>query len=355
MEGDAKEFNEYFSVACNYDDIHNGESMDAVRGYSLQSNDYGGDEDDFFGLDPTQTEIAAQLQNSATDDEDGDNVKAPAMPTEFYYEIDSFLKMSPPKFNSNPNNDPSLSNKSQKGNKKKKDKADSTVEAIRQPQGRSLPPIMKPPQQAMAEQKVKKSKSSKGIKSGGELGKQGRTIDPQLLRDAFAYTDQLLRNAIQEEAKETTFVQQQQSQCRTIDEFVPSKREAMGMEQQYPHSGPAADHSSISADSKRRPQQQHSDRSHMSTVRSLKAKAQQAPNQAGRPPKVSNNAGNGGGDFVVAKEEETDMRRNPINYDELLANFQSGSNLERLRKELKDSQQSMQTSSRAIRNLMTLN
>mgnify|MGYP003353875718 CR=1 FL=1 len=65
-----------------------------------------------------------------------------------------------------------------------------------------------------------------------------------------------------------------------------------------------------------------------------------------------NGSGSKRGDFNVGGDSlETDSRRNPLNFDELVANFQNGTTLEKLRKELADSRSSLAQSETVIREL----
>eukprot|EP01034_Spumella_vulgaris_P029423 gene29423-36477_t len=55
--------------------------------------------------------------------------------------------------------------------------------------------------------------------------------------------------------------------------------------------------------------------------------------------------------FNTTTEGEVDSRRNAVDFDELVANFQSGATLQRLKKELEQSQASMANSQNYLRNL----
>jgi hypothetical protein len=58
------------------------------------------------------------------------------------------------------------------------------------------------------------------------------------------------------------------------------------------------------------------------------------------------------GDFNIGGDSlESDSRRNPLNFDELVANFQNGTTLEKLRRELADSRNSLAQSESVIRDL----
>lgn len=57
------------------------------------------------------------------------------------------------------------------------------------------------------------------------------------------------------------------------------------------------------------------------------------------------------GTFNVSNDLDSDNRRNPINFDELISNFQGGVTLQKLRKELEQSKQSMKNSENFMKQL----
>jgi hypothetical protein len=70
--------------------------------------------------------------------------------------------------------------------------------------------------------------------------------------------------------------------------------------------------------------------------------------QQGPPPQCQSQKR---GDFSVVENSEADMRRNPLNFDDLVSNFQNGTTLERLKRELAESQRSLSQSETVIRDL----
>lgn len=65
----------------------------------------------------------------------------------------------------------------------------------------------------------------------------------------------------------------------------------------------------------------------------------------------ASDGGGGGGVFNTAMVGEQDLRKNPVDFDELVANFTTGATLQRLRKELEQSKASMADSQKHLRNL----
>jgi hypothetical protein len=297
------------------------EDEDGVRGYSLETNDNMGGEDEYFGYE--HDEQSGGLDEELVDD-GGENDKVPVMPNEFYEQVESFLRKEPPKIGE------AIGGKTKKKKKKGGAEEDEIYEKTLS-QIPTLPPvnpIRRQVESVPAEAKISKRKSS------GESKKQ-KSIDPQLLRDAFAYTDNLLRNAVLEEAAEQ------------LDDNTNDRSRRQGSQKdRKTHSAPAADngdrdylfYGAPAGKGRNAP---------VNIVRSLKSKKKQQQQQhpsGGRPVHSET--------FSVKKEEEQDLKRNPLNFEELVANFQSGTTLDRLRKELEDSQNSLKQSKSAIRSLM---
>ena len=65
----------------------------------------------------------------------------------------------------------------------------------------------------------------------------------------------------------------------------------------------------------------------------------------------STSAGSDGNEFTVINEVEQDSRRNATDFDSLLANFQNGTNMKKLQKELAQSKHSMAQSEAFLQKL----
>lgn len=314
------------------------EEEDGVRGYSLETNDIGDEDDDYFGY-----EQGGYGQNGATFggeellDENGENDKAPVMPSDYYDQVENFLRKEPPKIGD------TMVTKDSKQKKKKKRQDEDEKPYSQIP---TLPPVNLPRRQleaAAAEPKPAKRKSS-----GGE-SKKPKAIDPQLLREAFSYTDQLLRNAVLEEANEHQLEDDYQDRSSNKKHAAVQQRERKthSAPQQAADAGADRDYLFYGAPAAK------GRTGAVNVVRNLKSKKKQQNSGAGGP-----YGGGVGGrpvhsdEFFVKKEDEVDLKRNPLNFDELVSNFQNGVTLERLRKELEDSKNSLKQSKSAIRNLM---
>jgi uncharacterized spore protein YtfJ len=304
------------------------EDNDGVRGYSLQTNENLEDgEDEYFGYDRNNNNVSDEFV-----DEEGENDKAPVMSSEFYDQVETFLRREPPKIGD--------SMKDGKSNKKKKKDgiADSDYPAQEFTQIPTLPPVNLPKRQAESINEAKPYRK----KASDASSKKHKYIDSQLLKEAFAYTDDLLRNAVLEEAAAY--------QLENNDHHGRGMKKPAGaasQKERKTHSAPAAEaagdreylfYGAPTGKGKNAP---------VNIVRSLKSKKKQG-----------GGGGSGGGrpvhadDFFVKKEDEVDLKRNPLNFEELVANFQQGITLERLRQELAESNKSLKQSNSAIRNIM---
>lgn len=352
---------------------HHEEENDMIRGYGLNSANYY-DGDDFnpitnqpgFPIRPYY-EGEGDMEEEEDEGDGGDDMllddKPPEMPQQFYEEVDSFLKKPPPSFK-----DSGIG-----GGKAKKSKSTDVVPKTEKNRSKSqsqkqltgiadtgnemLPPIAPniaskggysnnsyPPNHhidddeqgdntAMVEKKKRK-------KVGSKLPQRGTSkseIDHNLLHEAFAYTDKLLRDAVMDEQ-----LQQQQA----------LQEEAMNSRKGHPRSAPAdlehevriggvaggsgAIYATASGNNS---QGKKKSNGGINAVRNLKKQS-----SGGGSAKRS--------DFNVGGEsQETDLRRNALNFDELVANFQNGTTLEKLRRELADSRSSLAQSESVIREL----
>jgi hypothetical protein len=293
------------------------------------------------------------------------NIKAPEMPNEFYQEIDMFLKKPPPKFKMD---DPNANSA-----KKKKKKKDSPPD-YNPPTSNYLPPIHQtsydlyqneynvdqlPPPAAMDYEDYPQDLGKpprKGKKKANNpdqvyqnpvnphKGAKPKMIDSQLLREAFAYTDQLLREAVVEEANSMAHdqeAQQQQQQERGKRQAKSAPAEMMShkvknLEDAYQHGTTGGGGGGKKKGTNHR----------VGMIRNLKQQQQAegaAKNIHSSAFSVVTN--------VQENESAHDSRRNPLNYEDLVYNFQHGVNLEKLRKELADSRQSLAQSEHVIREL----
>ena len=327
---------------------------------SLTEADFliGSNHETFQGDDDEDDEDGAYL------DENGENDKAPEMSNEFYMEIDQFLKKPPPKVHLD---DPGS------GKKKKK-------KPLKQQKPSHFPPIsqtsydlyqneynldqLPPPNLPVNEedylqqleeshhhQRGKRSKK-KGSNNTSNLYQnpinpnkdtKPRAIDNQLLREAFAYTDQLLREAVIDEANSMTHQDLPQGSSSKTRNLQPRSAPADLPQSKHKHIEEAYSSTITTGKSqKKKSSSSSSTASHkVNVVRQLKQSKQlQHDNEF--------SIGIG-----ISDTEGPDLKRNAVNYDELVYNFQHGVNLEKLRKELQQSKQSLAQSEGIIRELST--
>jgi hypothetical protein len=352
------------------------------------------------------------------DEEIEKNIKAPEMPTEYYQQIDHFLKKPPPKFQIDDPKDPK--------NKKKKKPTDNNNSRTHQQQQQQqqeapyFPPIHqtsydlyqqeykgmvggggppripdeeeqeqqseedeeeedeyyqqqqqqqygKPPRQQQQQQPLKKKKNNPDQVYQNPINphksSKPRSIDPHLLKEAFAYTDQLLREAVIEEAN---------SMINDPEAKHPGPHQNNKKGNKQPKSAPSdmMDNASRAREMEEAYHQNHQEErkgaSHgggskkksssnkMGIVRNLKQQqSQQQSLQSNRDISSQKNLHSSG--FSVntnmGETEGRDYKSNPVNYEDLVYNFQHGVNLDKLRRELTESKSSLATSEQLIRDL----
>ena len=324
------------------------DESDFCRGYGEDTNKYtekyfenaNNDDDD----DDEEEEIGEEADGTLYIDDD---FKAPEMPEEFYSHVDSFLKRPAPKLHG----DDSIT-------KKKDSKSESSIPIFPKINSTKAKELI---ENTSAEKTVKKPKR-KSIKE--TEFKQERAINNALLREAFAYTDQLLREAVIQEVKEAKEKEKQellaeQSNHRITTEKVLPKS-APQAETVFGHPIEGATHysktqkpseggSGVSAIRKLRNKQASKLKGHSNTTYNNNSNNSNSNNNSSH----ANNSNNSNmqSDFDVSADTEVDLKKNAINFDDLVSNFQNGTTLKKLQKELQQSKQSMQRSEQFLKNL----
>lgn len=278
--------------------------------------------------------------------------KAPEMPQNFYQEVESFLTKPPPSIKD--------SGKLSKLGKSK----GATGPAQR---GVTLPdiharnngPSIILPQPPQVASKVRSKLMSNANKSGAANQKH---IDHNLLREAFAYTDMLLKEALIEEANSANGVGDYEEATAGLPPRGKGKKtggNAAG-EKAPPRAAPAdsiymAPHPYSAPSGKKKSdgqvylQQQQAGGGSRGVVKKLRAKV---PSESALDSAAASAYASAGGTFNMNVDSGSDVgRRNPINYDELISNFEGGVMLQKLRKELEESKQSMRQSEHFMRQL----
>mmetsp|Transcript_3161 Transcript_3161/g.6574 ORF Transcript_3161/g.6574 Transcript_3161/m.6574 type:complete len:333 (-) Transcript_3161:32-1030(-) len=303
---------------------------DFCRGYGAQTNE------DFD--DPDDEEMLMPVFN-----ESEENDTAPEMPQNFYKEVENFLMRAPPSI-----------------------KVPGKVKSSKKQGGVVLPDIntrvagpAQPPQPPQVTSKVRSK-----LLSNANKPVPHRNFDHNLLREAFAYTDMLLKEALIEEASQAgsgngtdTNMEYQQPQGKgkkmggvgggAQPKSTMSRSRTAPVESIYmaPHSNATAHPSSAPARKKNNPGAPYqTSGSSKGVVKKLRSKV---------PSEASSTSGRAeSGDFHISNDKDADTgKRNPVNFDELISNFQGGVMLNKLRKELEESQQSMKKSENFMRQL----
>lgn len=325
-------------MGLNIGDI---EDNDFCRGFGFNTNE---NEDGYFENVESNDHVIEEI-----------NDKAPEMPQEFYHNLDNFLTRAPPKL-------------TESSGLKKKGKAKSTkdtapmfptiIQKGEQYNSPPMPPSERPPVKT-------KTKSTKDKNSGTGVKKLGTHIDPSLLSEAFEYTDRLLKEAVIEEAQQQRDLLQQQnsvSQGHTSHSgYAPVHRDdnvenLHSQQQQTRHvkSAPESIYGTSSSGQQQRSNSVKEGGNSVSAIRRLKSNKQTSGGGAGGTQKSSSSSSSSSNlntGFNTATDGEGDSRRHALDFDELVANFQSGATLQRLRRELEQSQASMASSQSYLRNL----
>mmetsp|Transcript_3194 Transcript_3194/g.3462 ORF Transcript_3194/g.3462 Transcript_3194/m.3462 type:complete len:426 (-) Transcript_3194:719-1996(-) len=324
---------------------------------NMNSNYLG--EDDEYGDDGDYFD---EGDNNVVVDEEGENDKAPEMPNEFYQEIDQFLKKPPPKIH--------LHDDGTGGSGKKKKKKGSKSSVPSYPSDAPhLPPIYQtssdlyqtdynvdnipPPNVLISEEEYlqqleeaqlggKRTKKKQGSSNlyqnpvNPNKNAKPRTIDHHLLKEAFAYTDQLLRDAIIEESNTVSDVDLSRQKGGRQTNSAPADLLSMktkGIEEAYTGGGTFQKTKKKSSSNK------------VGVIRNLKQNKESSSSRL----QIHDN------DFQVntniQETEGPDLKRNALNYDDLVYNFQHGVTLEKLKKELQQSRNSLAQSESMIREL----
>ena len=315
------------------------DETDFCRGYGEDTNKYTEKYFENSNNDDDEEEIGEETDEILNIDDD---FKAPEMPEEFYSHVDSFLKRPAPKLQG----DDSIS-------KRKDSKNEPSIPMFPKI---NAPKVKELSDNGSAEKAVRKPKK-KSIKD--TEFKQERAINNALLREAFAYTDQLLREAVIQEAKEVKEKEKQEqlvaelSNHRTVAEKVLPKS-APQAETVFGHPIEGAAHFS-------KTQKPSEGGSGVSAIRKLRNKQASKPKGHSNTHNNSNNNSSSSShainantmqsDFDVSADTEVDLKKNAINFDDLVSNFQNGTTLRKLQRELEQSKQSMQRSEQFLKNL----
>jgi len=313
-----------------------GDDDDFCRGYGAQTNegfDEGFEEDNYEYNETNESYIdEAEIVD-----------KAPEMPQHFYKDVESFLTMAPPKLKDTGSKKTKGMPKAQAGGVQLPD-----IYSTKPGSGESGPP--RPP--------VVASKVRSKLHANTNKVKPQAQFDHTLLREAFAYTDKLLKDAIMEEAAaaaadgadygdhETARQPVQKGTSKKLTGKGASTGTAsqgrLGSRTAPAESVYMAPHTDHQGGSRKKSDSAGKDRK--SVVKRMRAKIPSEAAMYG-----ANNESEGA--FNVSNDLDSDNRRNPINFDELISNFQGGVTLQKLRKELEQSKQSMKNSENFMKQL----
>ena len=245
---------------------------------------------------------ASERQFDRDDGEDHKEYVAPVMPEEFYQKVEGFLTQPAPKV-------VNLTEKPKKhqlsvGAKDFKSKVKSFT---------SL--------------KVRTNENSDHRTKGGS----SKEFNLDLLQQAFAYSEKLAREALEEEESAVRGGDSNDSNNITAFKTTNALIDASAMKSKQRNGKPKAAGNEKS----------------ISIVKRLRDQTKQNSN-----PKFNKNEDAAlSTSFSVQSIPEEDIRRNVLDFDSLISNFQSGANISKLKQELMQSQQSKSNSEQYMRQI----
>jgi hypothetical protein len=253
------------------------------------------------------------------------NEEPEAMPQEYYHGVDSFLSKPAPKIKISKKNSKSETQIRPSINNDEINYGVRKGEGILPRIGGDKQPPKPPSSNKLGPTGIKSKVAS--IRSNKPVNTKSKTIDTNLLMQAFSYTEQIVREEILEE-----------QQAMIADNYSNGQVS--------------------SAPNTRRPTNKYGENNPL---------MQQQPRSAptGSKKQVAGKKGKGNGlvkklrggitadntGFGVATIHESDSRRNALDFDSLVANFEQGVNLQKLQDELKQSKASIAKSENFMREL----
>lgn len=344
---------------------HNQKSIDSSYGNCDNDNDYDVSNNGNYGNDEEDDDDSPIDYENGIVYDGSDN--APIMPDAFYNKVENFLKMPAPKLNSYDNRKKkkkSISSGNSNGNSYGSsgnnnnsnsaigniDQFVSNVNSYHNKSEPILPRIISkkeemeslPPRISSKGNSTKKTVNTAKINSNNVVTKAKRdaTIEKNnvLLKEAFEYTDRLLREAIIEESQKDNVNHTSNSKQ---SKSAPTSQQIKQAQSVY--SNTANHHGS------------HHSSSTGGLVKKLRAKTQSSGYGDSSNRKTSNGQKSNkqivkqaqpinNGDFDLSKDAEQSTKKNALDFDGLVNNFTTGATLEKLRRELAQSQKSMKKS-----------
>ncbi len=250
-----------------------------------------------------QGEISDRYDHDNVEIDDNKEYVAPVMPEDFYQKVEGFLMQPAPK----------------------------VVNLMDKPKKQTSVGVkdMKPKVKNFTALKVRTNDTSDHRAKGGN----SKEFNLDLLQQAFAYSEKLAREAVEEE-EQASRVGDSSNNNNNITAFKTTN---------------ALIETSVMKSKQRsgKPKATASDKS-ISIVKRLRDQTKQygnpKSNKSGEDSTLSNS-------FSVQSIPEEDIRRNVLDFDSLITNFQTGANISKLKQELMQSQQSKSNSEQFMRQI----
>lgn len=246
---------------------------------------------------------ASERQFNRDDGEDHKEYVAPVMPEEFYQKVEGFLTQPAPKV------------------------VNLTVKPKKHQPSVGVKDL-KPKVQSFTALKVRTNDNSDHRAKGGS----SKELNLDLLQQAFAYSEKLAREALEDE-ESAVRVGDSNNSSNNITAFKTTNAliETSSMKSKQRHVKPRATGSE----------------KNISIVKRLRDQTKQNSNpkfNKSEDATLSNS-------FSVQSMPEEDIRRTVLDFDSLISNFQTGANISKLRQELMQSQQSKSNSEQYMRQI----
>jgi len=261
-----------------------------------------------------QGEISDRYDHDNVEIDDNKEYVAPVMPEDFYQKVEGFLMQPAPK----------------------------VVNLMDKPKKQTSVGVkdMKPKVKNFTALKVRTNDTSDHrathslTHSLTQKGSNSEEFNLDLLQQAFAYSEKLAREAVEEEELATRVGDNSNNNNNNITAFKTTN---------------ALIETSVMRSKQRsgKPKATASDKS-ISIVKRLRDQTKQygnpKSNKSGEDSTLSNS-------FSVQSIPEEDTRRNVLDFDSLITNFQTGANISKLKQELMQSQQSKSNSEQFMRQI----
>lgn len=341
--------------------------------FSLREDNY--ENDDFCrGYDESPYKVNINNEDDIIDDyhlnnNDYDNQKnindnindiAPEMPNEFYQNVESFLSKAPPKINDTiPTKLKKLTNNKTNNEKDVSNQSNNIQNGMMFPRINHLNPPQPPHNynhiinnnNIVNNNGINNNKASK-VKSKiyNDANKKNKShIDHKLLQEAFEYTDMLLKESILQNENEQILSEEyhvsSNNNSNSKINIISNQNRTYSLENIYNTTNTITSNNN---NEKKNKIKTNSTNNAVGIVKKLRNKSISSTKNSIEKNNNNNiDINNDNSNFMIGIKNENDNiedKKNAINFNELIINFQDGITLQKLKKDLEESQKSMKKS-----------